>query len=168
MSQSPKDAHLQKTNAMRELEVAHIPYEVNIYDVEDEVSVGIGVRVAEACGIDPDSAFKTLVCHSGKSSYAVFCIPVAHDLDLKKAARAAHQKSLELLNIKDLYIVTGYVRGGCSPVGMKKQYPTFIDETAQLYDSIGISGGKIGVQLIMNPYDLAEHCHAEFVDLVES
>lgn len=158
---------VQKTNAMRELEVAGVDYEAHAYDVADETSVGIGVRVAEATGIDPDAAFKTLVCVSPSGAHAVFCIPVACDLDLKKAARAAGEKSLALLPIKDLYAVTGYVRGGCSPVGTKKRFPTFFDETAQLFDRIGISGGRIGVQLLLNPEELAAHLGAGFVDLVE-
>ncbi len=156
-----------KTNAMRELERAGVAYEAHAYEVADETTVGIGLRVAEATGIDPDAAFKTLVCVSPRKAHAVFCIPVSCELDLKKAARAAGEKSLALLNWRDLYAVTGYVRGGCSPVGMKKPFPTFVDETAQLFDRIGISGGRIGMQLVLNPEDLAAFCHAVFVDLVE-
>jgi len=163
-----KREETQKTNAMRELEVAGVSFETCTYDVEDETSVGIGIRVAEVTGIDPDSAFKTLVCVSPQKHYAVFCIPVANELDLKKAARAAGEKSLALLNWRDLLGVTGYIRGGCSPVGMKKPYPTYIDETAQLFDRIGISGGRIGVQLVLNPDDLLNHCNAVYVDLVEA
>lgn len=157
-----------KTNAMRELERAGVAYEWRSYEVEDETSVGIGVRVAEATGIDPDAALKTLVCVSPRSTYAVFCIPVGAELDLKKAARAAGEKSLALLNWRDLCAVTGYVRGGCSPVGMKKRFPTFIDETAQLFDCVAVSGGRIGVQLILDPNDLTSFCGASFVDLVEA
>ena len=166
MSRSQRE-DTSKTNAMRELEQANVPYTCRRYEVEDETTVGIGIRVAEATGVDPDSAFKTLVCVSPKKTYAVFCIPVASGLDLKKAARAAHEKSLSLLNWRDLQVVTGYVRGGCSPVGMKKSYPTYIDETAQLFDYISISGGKIGVQLTLRPDDLLDFCNATYVDLVE-
>lgn len=162
-----RGAEAAKTNAMRELERAGIAYEARAYEVEDETSVGVGLRVAEATGSDPDASFKTLVCVSPRKTYAVCCIPVASELDLKKAARAAGEKSLALLNWRDLPAVTGYVRGGCSPVGMKRAYPTFVDETAQLFDRIGISGGKIGVQLTVNPEELAAFCHAAFVDLVE-
>ncbi len=156
-----------KTNAMRALDNAGIAYEYLAYEVEDETSVGIGVRVAEATGSDPDSSFKTLVCVSPRKTYAVFCIPVACELDLKKAARAAQEKSLSLLNWHELPAVTGYVRGGTSPLGMKKEYPTFIDETAQLFDRISISGGKIGAKLVLDPVELCDFCRAQFVDLVE-
>ena len=156
-----------KTNAMRALDNAGIPYTYLAYEVEDETSAGIGVRVAQATGSDPDSSFKTLVCVSTRRTYAVFCIPVACELDLKKAARAAGEKSLALLNWRDLPAVTGYVRGGTSPLGMKRRFPTYIDETAQLYDAISVSGGKIGAKLVLDPVDLAGFCEAEFVDLVE-
>lgn len=167
MARSKQKEEAGKTNAMRELERAGVVYEWRTYEVEDETSVGIGVRVAQATGSDPDASFKTLVCVSPRRTYAVFCIPVACELDLKKAARAAGEKTLSLLNWRELCAVTGYVRGGCSPVGMKKAYPTFIDETAQLFDRIGISGGRIGTQLLLNPDDLAAFCGAAFVDLVE-
>lgn len=152
---------------MRELERAGISYEAHAYEVEDETTVGIGARVAQATGIDPDTAFKTLVCVSPRKTYSVYCIPVLCELDLKKAARAAGEKSLALLNWRDLYAVTGYVRGGCSPVGMKRAFPTFIDETAQLFDRIAVSGGRIGMQLIVEPGRLASFCGAAFADLVE-
>lgn len=163
----PKNGDAAKTNAMRELERAGVAYEAHAYEVEDETSVGVGLRVAAATGSDPDASFKTLVCVSPRKTYAVFCIPVACELDLKKAARAAGEKSLVLLNWRDLPAVTGYVRGGCSPVGMKKAFPTFFDETAQLFDRISVSGGKIGVQLVVDPEELATFCRAGFVDLVE-
>ena len=166
MARSKKE-DVSKTNAMRELERAGVPYVCRLYEVEDEIAVGVGMRVAEATGVDPDSALKTLVCVSPKKTYSVFCIPVASELDLKKAARAASEKSLALLNWRDLPLVTGYVRGGCSPVGMKKAYPTYIDETAQLFDLISISGGKIGVQLTLSPEDLLGFCNAADADLVE-
>ena len=156
-----------KTNAMRELDRVGIAYECRPYEVDDEMSVGIGVRVAEALGVDPESSFKTLVCVSPRKTHAVFCIPSDAELDLKKAARAAREKSLSLLNWRDLPAVTGYVRGGTSPLGLKKPLPTFIDETAQLFDRIGISGGRIGMGIALNPEDLASFCGAAFVDLVE-
>ncbi len=152
---------------MRELDRAGIAYETHVYDVEDETSTSLGVRVAQATGIDPDSAFKTLVCAGAHGAHAVFCIPVASELDLKKAARAAGEKSLSMLAVRDLRDVTGYVRGGCSPVGMKRRFPTFIDETAQLFDRIGISGGRIGVQLVLDPLELARFVGASFADLTE-
>lgn len=168
MSRTKKGEPVVKTNAMRELERAGIPYDLHVYDVEDEVSTNLGVRVAQATGLDPDTAFKTLVCRGAPGSYAVFCIPVASELDLKKAARAAGEKSLSMLAVRDLRDVTGYVRGGCSPVGMKRRYPTFIDETAQLFDRIAVSGGRIGTQLVLDPERLAAFTGAAFADLTEA
>jgi Cys-tRNA(Pro)/Cys-tRNA(Cys) deacylase len=118
-------------------------------------------------GADPESQFKTLVCVSPTRDHVVCCIPVAEELDLKKAAAAAGEKSLELMPIKQLESVTGYVRGGCTPVGMKKKFPTLIDETAELFDEIGISGGKRGVGLIVAPEPLAKFLDARFVDIVQ-
>ena len=160
-------AETPKTNAMRELETAGISYELHTYEIDDETTVGIGVRVAEVTGVPVESAFKTLVCVSPKGEHAVFCVPVANELDLKKAARAAGEKSLALVNWRDLRALTGYVRGGCSPVGMKKRFPTFFDETAQLFDVIAISGGAIGVQLVLDPEALRTFCSATYADLVE-
>lgn len=167
MSHTKRGEAVAKTNAMRELDRADIPYELHVYDVEDEKSSQLGVRVAQATGIDPDTAFKTLVCHAASGGCAVFCVPVASELDLKKAARAAGEKSLSMVAVRDLRDVTGYVRGGCSPVGMKKAYPTFIDETAQLFDRIAVSGGRIGTQLVLDPEALARFCNATFADITE-
>ena len=167
MTRGKREQAGSKTNAMRALDNAGIAYEYLAYEVEDETSTGIGVRVALATGEDPDASFKTLVCVSPRKTYSVFCIPVSCELDLKKAARVAGEKSLGLLNWHDLPAVTGYVRGGTSPLGMKKEFPTFIDETAQLFDRISISGGKIGAKLVLDPVGLANFCHATFLDLVE-
>lgn len=156
-----------KTNAMRELEAAGVAYELHTYEIEDETTVGIGLRVAEVTGVPLEAAFKTLVCVSPRGGHAVFCIPVANELDLKKAARAAGEKSLSLVNWRDLRALTGYVRGGCSPIGMKKRFPTFFDETAQLFDTIAISGGAIGVQLVVSPDELCTFCSAAYADVVE-
>lgn len=153
-----------KTNAMRELDRAGIAYEAREFD-ESDVSRGVGVRIAEQLGQDPDSSFKTLVCVSPSGDHVVCCIPVAQEVDLKKAAAAAGEKSLALLPIKDLEATTGYVRGGCSPVGLKKPFPTFFDETAQLFEAIGISGGKRGLSLSVDPVELASFLGAEFADI---
>ncbi len=156
-----------KTNAMRELDQAHISYTVQTVEGEEEdISRGLGLRLAEIMGVDPASQFKTLVCVSPTRDHVVCCIPVASELDLKKAAHAAGEKSLELMPIKQLEAVTGYVRGGCTPIGMKKRFPTLIDETAQLFDTIGISGGKRGVGLVLDPEELASFLDAQFVDIV--
>ncbi|WP_322290342.1 aminoacyl-tRNA deacylase [Paratractidigestivibacter sp.] len=159
-----KKEKLQKSNAMRELDRAGIPYEAQEV-VEDDISRGVGVRIAEQLGEDPDAAFKTLVCVAPSGDHVVCCIPVACELDLKRAAAAAGEKSLSLMPIKGLEAVTGYVRGGCTPIGMKKLFPTLFDETAQLFDAIGISGGRRGLSLRVAPEPLAELLGAKFVDI---
>ena len=159
-----KKEKLQKSNAMRELDRAGIAYKAEEV-VEDDISRGVGVRIAEQLGEDPDSAFKTLVCVAPSGDHVVCCIPVAAELDLKRAAAAAGEKSLSLMPIKDLEAVTGYVRGGCTPIGMKRLFPTLFDETAQLFDTIGISGGRRGLSLRVAPEPLAELLGAKFVDI---
>lgn len=162
-----KKNRVQKTNAMRELERGGIAYTLQSYDADNEdLSSGVGVRISEALGEDPDSAFKTLVTVTPSGGHVVCCIPVAEELDLKKAAAAAGEKSLTMMHVKDLEPTTGYVRGGCTPVGMKKQFPTLIDETAQLFDEIGISGGRRGISLRLDPEELASFIGATFADIV--
>ena len=117
-------------------------------------------------GIDPDCMFKTLVCADEKGEHEVFLIPVAYELDLKKCAALAGVKRVEMIHVKDLLPLTGYVRGGCSPIGMKKKFPTYIDETAQLCERIYVSAGTRGVQLILSPTDLSEYVGAKFGDLM--
>ncbi len=152
-----------KTNAMRLLEQAEISFETREYEV-DESDLS-GVSAAKKVGLDPDCVFKTLVAKGEKKGIAVFCIPVAEELDLKKAAKALGDKRIEMLHVKDLLSVTGYIRGGCSPIGMKKQYPTFIDETAELFDKIAVSAGVRGGQIIIAPDDLAGYVNAKVLDL---
>ena len=168
---------VKKTNAMRMLDSAKIPYEVRTYEFEETDLAGI--HAADAVGMPYETVFKTLVARGDKTGFVVFCIPVAEELDLKKAARASKNKSVELLHVKDLLPTTGYIRGGCSPVGMKKKYPTFLDETcelcdriavsadetAMLFDAIAVSGGMRGVQLIVNPDQLLGFVKGEYVDL---
>lgn len=153
-----------KTNAMRILDSRKIPYEVLVYDPEDGQIHG--TAVAEKVGRPLERVFKTLVSHSGPNLY-VFVIPVAEELDLKKAAKAAGEKKIEMLPVKDLQKWTGYIRGGCSPVGMKKHYPTFIDRSAEPLALMAVSAGKIGMQLELPPALLAEAVSASFVDLVK-
>ncbi len=126
-----------------------------------------GLHAAKMLGTGPDRVFKTLVAKGEKRGYLVFCIPVAEELDLKKAARAAGDKRVELLPLKELLSVTGYMRGGCSPIGMKKHFPTYIEETAALFDSIYISAGKRGVQLIVSPEALMRFLPAQAADLIQ-
>lgn len=166
MSKSRSGETIAKTNAMRELDSAGVQYDALPYGVEDEVSRGLGSRVAQATGVDPASSFKTLVCRQAPSGeLAVFCVPCEEHLDLKKAARAAGCKSLSMLAVRDLPAATGYVRGGCSPIGMRKHSATFIDETAQLFEQVYVSAGHIGMSVRLSPDDLARVTRASFVDL---
>ncbi|MBE6469328.1 MAG: Cys-tRNA(Pro) deacylase [Coriobacteriaceae bacterium] len=151
-------ARIQKTNAMRELERAGIAFEALTYEV-DESDLS-GIHVSERLGEDPEQGFKTLVTVSPAGDHAVLCIPVAHELDLKAAARAAGQKSLSMLRVHDLLPTTGYMRGGCSPVGMKRRFPTIIDRSCERWDAIFISGGRRGLQLKLSPRDLIAHTGA--------
>lgn len=162
-----KKEKVQKTNAMRELERGGVAYAWHEQE-EDDISRGLGLRMAQEAGEDPDSQFKTLVCVAPSGDHVVCCIPVAEELDFKKAAAIAGEKSLTLIAIKDLEPLTGYVRGGCTPVGMKKQFLTIIDETAQLFDEIGISGGRRGLSLTLNPVSLAEFLGATFADITRT
>ena len=154
-----------KTNAMRLMDAAKIPYRAVEYEY-DESDLG-GEHVAAVTGMNPDQVFKTLVARGEKKGILVFCIPVSCTLDLKKAAHAAGDKKVEMIHMKELLDLTGYIRGGCSPVGMKKKYPTFMDETAELYDEIAISGGARGLQMVLNPLALMEYADITSVDLVE-
>lgn len=153
-----------KTNAARLLDTLKLPYELISYDVDDEHLDA--VHVAQSCGQNVDQVFKTLVAHTDKNGINIFCIPGAYELDLKKAAAASGNKSAELVKVKDLFSLTGYIRGGCSPLGMKKKYPVFIDETAQLYDFVFISGGLRGLQIKIAPANLAIAADAVFTDLL--
>ena len=143
---------MTKTNAIRQLDRAGISYEVQCYAYEE--SDLSGVHAAEALHMPPERIFKTLVTRGEKRGIQVFCIPVAANLDLKKAARISGDKKIEMIPVKELLGLTGYLRGGCSPIGMKKQYPTFIDRSALDFDRIGISAGKRGQQLLLHPEDL--------------
>ncbi|MBQ7399153.1 MAG: Cys-tRNA(Pro) deacylase [Clostridia bacterium] len=143
---------MTKTNAMRILEVAKIEYTPYEYVPDDNDLTG--VHIAKQIGLNPDFVFKTLVARGDKCGLSVFCIPCAMELDLKKCARVTGDKKIELLPVKELLSNTGYIRGGCSPIGMKKQYPTYIDETCQLFDKITVSAGIKGCQLLLEPEKL--------------
>lgn len=141
-----------KTNAMRLLESLGIPCQMREYETKD--GANDGVSVAHKTGQDPARVFKTLVARGASGAVLVFCIPVEGELDLKRAARAAGEKSVAMLPLSGVTPATGYVRGGVSPMGMKKRYPTFIDASALGYDTILVSGGKVGLQLELAPQDL--------------
>lgn len=154
-----------KTNAMRLLQNAGVDIEIVEYEVdENDLS---GTHTADLLGIDPDCMFKTLVCRDDKGGYEVFCIPVAYELDLKKCAVAAGVKRVEMIHVKELLPLTGYIRGGCSPVGMKKKFPTYIDEIAVLFDRIYVSAGQRGVQMFVEPDMLVDYVGAFYADLVK-
>ncbi|MGI5874845.1 MAG: Cys-tRNA(Pro) deacylase [Bacillota bacterium] len=141
-----------KTNAARLFDAAHIPYEIHSYETGDGLIDG--VSVAEKCGQDPERVFKTLVTVGHSGEHYVFVVPVAENLDLKKAAKAVKEKSIEMIRQKELLPLTGYVHGGCSPFGMKKPFRTVFEETAMLYDTIMVSAGKIGLQIEAAPDDM--------------
>ncbi|MFL6557469.1 MAG: Cys-tRNA(Pro) deacylase [Bacillus sp. (in: firmicutes)] len=154
-----------KTNAMRILDAKKIRFEMLSYDNKDGKIDG--VSVAEKIGRDPKEVYKTLVAQGASRNVYVFVIPVAEELDLKKAAKAAGEKNIEMLPVKDIQKWTGYIRGGCSPIGMKKEYKTFIDEQVKDLETIIVSGGKIGVQMVLEPELLTEVTKADIVPLVK-
>ena len=145
------------------LDRAKISYEVLSYEY-DESDLS-GVHAAQALSLDPAQVFKTLVTRGGKGGVFVFCIPVDAELDLKTAARCAGVKNIEMLHVRELQGLTGYIRGGCSPVGMKKQYPTFIDASADMFGEIYVSAGLRGQQLKVNPRELKEFIGAQFAEV---
>jgi Cys-tRNA(Pro)/Cys-tRNA(Cys) deacylase len=153
-----------KTNAIRILETEKIAHSTAEYEYnEEELNA---VSVANAIGAQPETVFKTLVARTDKNAVIVFVIPGNFELNLKKAAAISGSKSVEMLKVKELFPLTGYIRGGCSPIGMKKLFPTYIDETAQLYDKFYISAGIRGMQISLSPFDLAKVTKAAFADLV--
>ena len=154
----------EKTNVMRALEQKKIAYTAHSYDPDGPID---GVSVAAALGQDPARVFKTLVTRGASGGYYVFDIPVAENLDLKKAAKAVGEKSIAMLPQKELLGLTGYVHGGCSPVGMKKQFPTVFHETAGAYDTICVSAGKIGCQVECRPADLLALLRAAMADIID-
>ncbi|MCV9927559.1 Cys-tRNA(Pro) deacylase [Flavobacterium sp. LS1R49] len=155
---------IPKTNAARILDGFNISYELRTYEVDEEHQSAL--EVAEAIGVAPERIYKTLVLKGQNDPYLVAVIPGNAHLDLKKIAKASNNKYCEMLPMKDLLSITGYIRGGCSPIGMKKLFPIYIEELATLEDSIIISAGKKGLQIIINPTDLAQSLNAFFTDLV--
>ena len=153
-----------KTNAVRLVQQSGIPCREEFYEF-DENDLN-GNHAAAAIGKPPEEVFKTLVARGERTGINVFCIPVCCELNLKKAAKAAGDKNMELIHVKELIPLTGYIRGGCSPVGMKKKYPTYFDETCQLYEEIAVSAGARGHQMLVPPEDLARLVGAKLVDLI--
>ena len=153
---------MNKTNAMRILDSEKINYVVREYDEE----ITDGETVAKTVGVDPDRVFKTLVTVGNDLNHYVFIVPVNFSLDLKKAASAVNVKRVEMIKQKDLFPLTGYVHGGCSPIGMKKQFKTFIHESAPSFDKVFVSAGKVGFQIELSPSDLLEVTRAEIADII--
>lgn len=153
-----------KTNTVRMVQLAGFSCDEAFYEF-DENDLN-GNHAAKAVGLPPEQVFKTLVARGPKTGINVFCIPVCCELDLKKAARTAGDKSMELIPVKELLTVTGYIRGGCSPVGMKKRYPTFLDETCQLFDQIAVSAGERGHQMILSYEAITSLTNAKLVDII--
>lgn len=154
-----------KTNAVRLIQQAGIACREAYYEFdENDLS---GNHAADAIGKPAEEVFKTLVARGERTGINVFCIPVCCTLNLKKAAKAAGDKNMELVAVKDLLNLTGYIRGGCSPVGMKKKYPTFFDETCELYDEIAVSAGERGHQMLVPPMDLTRYLGAKLVDITD-
>ena len=150
---------MTKTNAMRLLDAAGIPYRTAEYEY-DESDLS-GRHAAEQVDMPAEQVFKTLVTRGDKTGLLVFCIPVLDELDLRRAAQVSGNKRLEMIHVKELLPLTGYMRGGCSPIGMKKKYPTYLDETYILFDEIAVSAGMRGEQIILNPEDLARYLDAK-------
>lgn len=151
-----------KTNVMRILDGKKISYESHTYEPDPTMS---GEQIAEILGENPDHVFKTLVTQGKSGGYYVFVVPVQSELDLKKAAKAAGEKAVNMIKQKELLPLTGYVHGGCSPIGMKKQLPTFLHETAEQYEKIFVSAGKVGCQIELSPQDLMTVIRCDFADV---
>ncbi len=159
---------MKKTNAMRILDGLKIPYESREYDddCEHELEHGAAGRTAEKLGVDPGTVFKTIVMRTESREVVVFCQSSVHEINLKKARQVSGAKEVSPVKQDELLSLTGYVRGGCSPLGMKRKYRTFIDSSALSHDKICVSAGVRGVQLVLSPQDLVRACEAETVDLV--
>ncbi len=154
---------MEKTNVMRLLDVSKIEYTPHEYDE----TIVDGLHVASTLKEDPECVFKSLVCEDGHHHHFIFEVPVDRELNLKKAAKACGAKSITLIKQKELLPLTGYVHGGCSPIGLKKPMPVYIDETAQLFDTVFISAGKKGYQVELSPIDLADFVQGKFVPLAD-
>ena len=152
-----------KTNAIRLIQQAKLVYREIFYEFDDNDSIGL--HAAKTVGLPVEQVFKTLVTRGDRNGIQVFCIPACCELDLKKAAKVSNNKKLELVAVKDLLDLTGYIRGGCSPIGMKKRYPTYIDETCTLWDEISVCAGARGHLVILNPQQLASFINAKVADL---
>lgn len=153
-----------KTNAMRMLDKEKIPYTANYYECDEFID---GIHIADMLGQPYEQTFKTLVMQGKSKNYFVFCVPIAEEVDMKAASRVVGEKSLEMLHVKDIQAVTGYIRGGVTSIGMKKRYPTVIHESALNFDSIIVSGGMLGTQIFLAPKDLQKAVNGQFADIIQ-
>lgn len=163
MAKQKEDKSINKTNAMRMLDTKKIPYKTYTYACDEFIDA---IQIADMLNLPHEKVYKTLVTQGSSKNYYVFVIPIAKELDMKKAAKSVNEKSVAMLPVKDINAVTGYIRGGCTAIGMKKQYVTRIDQSAQNLEQIIVSGGKLGMQLELSPQDLAVASRAEFADLI--
>lgn len=163
MAKSKEDKSKAKTNAMRILETKKIPYEMYTYECDEFIDA---IQIADMLGLPYEKVYKTLVTQGSSKNYYVFVIPIAKELDMKKAAKSVGEKSVSMLHVKDINAVTGYIRGGCTAIGMKKQYVTRIDQSARNLDKMIVSGGRLGMQLELTPQDLSSASNAEFADII--
>ena len=154
------------TNAMRLLNAAGIKYETIEYET-DGVGEHFGEKIAEMTGIPPEKSFKTLVARGDKTGIMVCCVPVNLEVDLKKLAKVSGNKKTEMIHVKELLSLTGYIRGGVSPIGMKKKYPTYVNVSAADYDTVAVSGGKCGCTVMLSPNDLEKATDCKFEDIVK-
>lgn len=152
-----------KTNAVRILEKNKVAYELITYECDEFVD---GLHTAEITGAPVEQSYKTLVMQGKSKQYYVFVVPIANEVDLKAAAKSVSEKSVEMIPVKEITAITGYVRGGCSPLGMKKQFPTVIDASAEAFDQIYISGGRIGTSIRLNPIELSKVVRASFCHII--
>lgn len=154
------------TNAMRMLNKAKINYDTVEYEHEGEIGRDFGMEIAQQTGIPMERSFKTLVMRGEKQGILVACIPVSSEVDLKKLAKEAGEKKVEMIHVKELLGLTGYIRGGVSPIGMKKKYPTYIDASAQSYDTVAVSAGICGATVLLSPEDLQKVTGCKYVDII--
>ncbi len=153
-----------KTNAMRILETLNIPFQHHTYEVEEFID---GIQTADKLGLPHEKVYKTLVTVGASKNYYVFVIPIDEELDLKKAARSVGEKNVAMIHVKEINQITGYIRGGCTAIGMKKQYVTRVQEDAMLLEEILVSGGRIGSQIALAPDDLLKAAQAEYADVIK-
>ncbi|MCI8968711.1 MAG: Cys-tRNA(Pro) deacylase [Lachnospiraceae bacterium] len=163
MAKQKEDKTKNKTNAMRILDTKKIPYKTYTYECDEFIDA---IQIADMLSLPHEKVYKTLVTQGASKNYFVFVIPIAKELDMKKAARSVGEKSVAMLHVKDINAVTGYIRGGCTAIGMKKQYVTRIDQSALNLDKIIVSGGKLGMQLELTPQDLAAASGAAFAEII--